>query len=62
MAKSVNNKMSGLPAPVLRPVIAGIVDAARRLGVSRQHLHAVLTGRRHSPQLVLRYRRMRGAQ
>jgi len=46
----------------LRPVIPGVVAAARELGVSRQHLHAVLTGRRHSPVLAGRYRRMRGAK
>jgi len=46
---------------VMRPVHPGIVAAARRLGVSRQHLHAVLTGRRHSPRLVVRYRTLRGA-
>jgi len=52
---------ASLPAAVLRPVIPGVVAAARELGVSRQHLHAVLNGRRFSPGLVDRYRRMRGA-
>ena len=52
---------ASLPAPVLRPVIPGVVAAARELGVSRQHLHAVLNGRRLSPGLVDRYRKLRPA-
>ena len=61
MMQTVNTKKSDTGEAVMRPVHLGIVAAARRLGVSRQHLHAVLTGRRHSPGLVGRYRRMKGA-
>ncbi len=42
-----------------RPVIDGIVRDAQRLGVSRYHLWAVLSGRRESPGLVTRYRMLR---
>jgi hypothetical protein len=59
MSDSVNYKMSQLPTPVMRPVIPGIVADARRLGVTRQHLHAVLNGRRFSPGLVSRYKKLR---
>lgn len=40
-------------------VIPGIVRDSRRLGVSRYHLWAVLSGRRESPGLVTRYRMLR---
>ena len=44
----------------LREVIPGIVSDARRLGVSRMHLWAVLTGRRRSPELAARYAALKG--
>ena len=44
---------------VSREVIPGIVRDSRRLGVSRFHLWAVLSGRRESPGLVTRYRMLR---
>jgi hypothetical protein len=37
----------------------GIIDAARRLGVSRVHLYLVLSGRRESRSLTLRYHALR---
>lgn len=37
------------------PRITGICTAAAYLGVSRQHLHAVLSGRRASKSLTKRY-------
>lgn len=42
-----------------RPVFPGIVSDARRLGVSRMHLWAVLSGRRESMGLVRRYSAMK---
>jgi hypothetical protein len=37
------------------PRIAGIGAAAAALGVTRQHLHAVLAGKRQSRRLTNRY-------
>ena len=45
-----------------RPVIDGIVRDSRALGVSRFHLWAVLSGRRWSPTLVARYRKLKSQQ
>lgn len=42
-----------------RHVIPGICADARRLGVSRKHLWAVLSGRRESDGLVKRYEQMK---
>lgn len=44
----------------IRKVIPGICADARRLGVSRMHLWAVLSGRRESVPLMRRYRELRG--
>lgn len=43
---------------VERHVIPGIVADARELGVSREYLWRVLRGKKHSPQLVLRYQKL----
>lgn len=45
----------------MRTVIPGIVRDAQRLGVSRYHLWAVLSGRRESPRLMARYGLMKSA-
>jgi hypothetical protein len=42
-----------------REVIPGIVADAETLGVSRMHLWAVLRGRRFSPGLLERYRKLK---
>jgi len=39
--------------------IRGIVRAAKALGVTRQHLRAVLVGRRRSDRLMQRYRALK---
>jgi hypothetical protein len=41
-----------------RPRFPGIVEDARRLGVSRVHLYLVLIGDRKSPTLLARYQRL----
>lgn len=41
-----------------RHVIPGICADAKKLGVSRMHLWAVLSGRRESDGLVARYREL----
>ena len=38
-----------------KPGIPGICGDAKRLGVRREHLWMVLTGRRHSKPLIQRY-------
>lgn len=48
-----------LPTPDSRQVFPNIVEDARRLGVSRMHLWAVLSGRRESSGLVRRYSAMK---
>ena len=45
-----------------RTVIVGITGAARALGVSRFHLWAVLSGRRQSDGLVMRYESLKRRQ
>jgi len=45
-----------------RHVIPGICADARRLGVSRMHLWAVLSGRRESDGLVARYQALQEQQ
>jgi hypothetical protein len=42
-----------------RPRFPGIVEDARRLGVSRVHLYLVLIGDRQSPTLLARYQRLK---
>lgn len=41
---------------------AGITDAARRLGVTRQHLYLVLERKRQSRPLLLRYKTLKGTK
>ena len=57
-----NSKTSYAPTREHRPVYPGIVADARRLGVSRMHLWAVLSGRRESSGLVRRYRKIKERQ
>ena len=41
-----------------KPPHSGIVAAARELGVTREHLYLVITGRRTYPKLAARYLRL----
>ena len=45
----------------LPPRFPGIVESARALGVSRDHLFKVLTGKRSSASLLERYRALQRA-
>lgn len=42
--------------------MVGIVADAQKLGVSRFHLHKVLTGQRESSPLLARYRALQAAK
>ncbi len=52
------------PHPIAAKVTKyhGIVAAAAKLGVSRQHLYLVLDGKRHSTPLMARYNRLKEAR
>lgn len=58
--KAMRDKRKTAVRRETRHVIPGICADARRLGVSRMHLWAVLTGRRESEPLMRRYRAFRG--
>lgn len=58
--KAMRDKRKTAVRRETRHVIPGICADARRLGVSRMHLWAVLSGRRESEGLVKRYEQMKG--
>jgi hypothetical protein len=50
------SKMKAQKKQVRGKEISGIVEDAKELGVSRQYLHRVLTGRQHSARVKQAYR------
>lgn len=54
--------MSGAKNKSRRPAVQGICAAAGLLNVTRQHLLAVISGKRTSPKLLARYRALKAKQ